>query len=70
MDLLFGRFVEARIETFDEATLRAVEALLDVPDPDLFAWLSGVAPVPDNHDTAGFRAFRAFHGTADLDRLP
>ncbi len=42
--------------------LTAFEGLMEVPDRDLFAWVSGKAEVPANYDTAVFRRLKAFHG--------
>lgn len=61
MDLLMGRYAEAVIDTLDEAELAVFETLIEVPDRDLFAWLTGAEAVPAEHDTALFRAFKAFH---------
>jgi antitoxin CptB len=45
-DLLVGGFVAAEIGAMDEAGLDALEALLELPDVDLFDWLTGRRPVP------------------------
>jgi succinate dehydrogenase flavin-adding protein (antitoxin of CptAB toxin-antitoxin module) len=37
---------------------------MDVPDPQLFAWITGDEPVPQDQDTALFRRLRAFDGAA------
>ena len=60
MDLIMGRFADARIETLDEASLEDYERLIDVPDPDLYAWIFGNEPVPASFDTPLLRAMRAF----------
>jgi len=46
-DLLVGGFVGAAIGAMEEAELDALEAVLDLPDVDLFDWLTGRRPVPD-----------------------
>jgi antitoxin CptB len=61
MDLLLGRFADAEIGRFDEAELVAFEALVEAPDRELFAWLTGTAEAPAEHDTAVFRSLKAFH---------
>ena len=69
MDLIFGRYAEAALDGLDEAGLALLEALIEVPDHDLFAWVTGAEPVPANYDTPVFRALRAFHTHAEpLDR--
>jgi len=45
-DLLVGGFVSAEIASMDAAGLDALEALLELPDVDLFDWLTGRRPVP------------------------
>jgi succinate dehydrogenase flavin-adding protein (antitoxin of CptAB toxin-antitoxin module) len=37
---------------------------MDVPEPDLLAWVMGAADTPEEHDTALFRKMRAFRGAA------
>lgn len=61
MDLLMGRFADAEISLFDEAELSAFEALIEVPDRDLFARIAGEAETPANYDTEVFRRLKAFH---------
>ncbi len=63
MDLLLGRFADAYIATLDDDGLAALEALLEVPDADLFAWLTGRAPVEPVHATPLYHAIAAFHAT-------
>ena len=61
MDLIMGRFADAHIAGLSEAHLDVYEALIEVPDRDLFAWLTEAAPTPENYDTSVFRALKAFH---------
>jgi len=61
MDLLMGRYTEAAIDTMTEAEMTMLEALIEVPDRDLFSWIAAGEPVPSNYDTAVFRALKAFH---------
>src|SRR5215213_1213993 len=61
MDILMGRFADAEIGTVSEAELDELERLIEVPDRDLFRWLTGEDEVPPNYDTALFRRLRAFH---------
>lgn len=46
---MIGRFVSRHIETFSEAELDALEAVLDFQDPDLTDWLTGRLPIPASH---------------------
>jgi antitoxin CptB len=61
MDILVGGFAEARIAGFDDAELDLFEALLEVPDDEMFGWLVGRAAVAPAHDTPVWRALVAFH---------
>ncbi len=61
MDLIMGRFAEANIDRMDDATLDVFEALIEVPDRDLLAWITGKEPTPTNYDSEVFRALKAFH---------
>jgi antitoxin CptB len=46
MDIVVGNFVRERIEAASEADLVELERILDIPDQDLLAWLTGALPVP------------------------
>ena len=46
MDVVLGRFADLHLEKFNEAMLQYYETILDLPDPDLFSWLVGIAPMP------------------------
>jgi antitoxin CptB len=49
MDLIAGNFAEQNLGQFNEAELDEFERLLAVPDWDVYAWLIGDKPVPDNY---------------------
>ena len=61
MDLLLGRYADSAIASMAEEDLGTFEALMEVPDRDLFAWITGKEPVPDNYDTVVYRRVVAFH---------
>lgn len=61
MDLLMGRFADAEIDRFSDEEFVDFEALIEVPDRDLFAWIAGREATPANYDTAVFRRLKAFH---------
>lgn len=61
MDLLMGRFADAQIEGLSEDEVAAFEILIEVEDPDLFAWISGSLPTPPAVDTPIFRKLRDWH---------
>jgi antitoxin CptB len=51
MDLILGRFADAEIAGLSEDELGQLERLIEVPDPDLYAALTGGAPLAPH--TAG-----------------
>lgn len=61
MDLLMGQFADAAISELTDAELDVFEQLIEVPDRDLLAWLTGERETPANYDTPVFRRLQAFH---------
>ena len=61
MDLIMGRFADAEIGTMAEVDLAEFERLIEVPDRDLYLWLTGEAETPSNYDTPLFRRLKSFH---------
>ena len=61
MDLLLGRFADAHIAQLSERDLADFEALMDVPDGEFYAWLTGQRPVGDGFATPLYFAILAFH---------
>jgi antitoxin CptB len=45
-DLVLGRFADAHIADLSDADLDTYERLLDVPDHDLYVWVTGEAAIP------------------------
>jgi antitoxin CptB len=62
-DLIMGRFADAHVEGFDEAEMADFERLLDIPDHDILAWVTGAAPVPEAQLTPVLARILAFHGS-------
>ena len=60
LDLIFGTFADAAIETLDEAELDDYERLLNLPDTDLMDWMLIGKPVPADIDSALIRRILAF----------
>jgi antitoxin CptB len=52
MDIVMGTFVQNRIEHSDEPELQELERILEIPDQDLLAWLTGAQPVPREQQSA------------------
>ncbi len=48
MDLIMGSFAEGHVPGMDADALTQYEALLNVPDPDVYDWIIGRADVPAN----------------------
>ncbi len=61
MDLIMGRFAEAGLDTMTDHELDVFELLIEAPDRDLLAWITGREPTPANYDTDVFQALKAFH---------
>ena len=66
VDLILGRFADRHIADLSDTELTELENLMDVPDGELLAWLTGEAAVPAAHDGPLFRQLRAFQaGSGD-----
>jgi antitoxin CptB len=50
MDLIMGGFAEAKIAGFDAAMLDRFEALMELPEPEVFAWVTGQEEAPQDAD--------------------
>lgn len=61
MDLLMGRFADTQLAELSDAELGDYEALIEVPDRDIFGWLTGEVDIPLAYDTPVFRKILAFH---------
>lgn len=61
VDLILGRFADAHLDDLDANELAAFEALLDVPDPTLLAWVTGEEPVPEDQRSPFLTRLIAFH---------
>jgi antitoxin CptB len=68
MDLIVGRFADAHIGVLDAGALDDFERLIEVPNAELYAWVSGAQAVPQNHDSAVLRQLIAFHNRAEATR--
>lgn len=61
MDVLMGQFCDAHLASLPDAEFADFEALLQAADQDVFAWLTGSAPIPSGYDTPLFRRLANFH---------
>ena len=67
MDLIMGRFADASIDALSEEDIGELERLADVPDPELYGWLTGGVPVPADFDVAVFRRLRDFQKSRQVE---
>lgn len=49
MDIILGRYADARLAALDIDVFAAYERLLEENDQDLFKWVSGAAATPARH---------------------
>jgi len=63
MDLILGRFVDAEIADLTETELTQLEQLIEIPDPDLYAALTGDKALPPSHTSDLFERIKAFRAT-------
>lgn len=61
MDYVLGTFANEAIETMSDDELSQFEILMQLPDPDMYKWLSGSVEVPANLNTPVVQRIRAFH---------
>ena len=60
MDLILGRFADAEIATLSNEEVTQLEHLIEVPDPDLYAALTGDARLPPQHANGLFDRIKSF----------
>ena len=58
MDLLLGRFADDHIAELEGERLTELEALIDVPDQELYAWITDAMAVPGDYDTPLMRLLK------------
>lgn len=61
MDLIMGGFADAHLARMNEGELAELERLIELPDRDLLAWITGEEAVPPELDGTVFRDLRDFH---------
>lgn len=62
LDIILGRYADARLPTMDEAALARFEILLTLPDPDLQHWIFTPADAAGSGHADLIADVRAFHG--------
>ena len=54
-DILIGQFVDEQADSLNAEELADMEAILEMPDPDLTDWLFGRLPLPEEKATPMLR---------------
>jgi len=60
MDLILGRFADSTIASLTDHELTELEDLIEIPDPDLYAALSGDALLASRYAGPLFERIKAF----------
>lgn len=60
MDLIMGRFAETNIAGMSDDELDQLESLIDLPDPDLYAAMSGAGDIPASFKGSVYERMRDF----------
>jgi antitoxin CptB len=61
MELILGRFADQWMSRLTNSDLDEYERLMEVPDRELFLWITGEQQTPANCDTGLLRRLREFH---------
>lgn len=59
-DLILGPFADRHVAELSDAQLDEFERLLEVPDADLYAWIIGTAPVPEDYASDVLELIQSF----------
>lgn len=57
---MLGPFVDSVGPSLSDSELGAFETLLDADDYQLYGWITGTIPTPDEHETAVMGKIRQF----------
>lgn len=60
MDLLMGSFADKFMESMQDEEVEEFERLLATPDWEVYAWIIGQKPIPDNHKSVVLDRLIAF----------
>lgn len=60
MDLMMGGFADDNIAHLSPEEVEEFEKIIELPDLDLYRWINGEAPVPQEHDTPLMRRLMTF----------
>ncbi len=59
-DIIFGRFAEEHLASMSDQQVARFEALIAQADNDLYDWVTGRRPVPEQWDTDVMRMLKDF----------
>ena len=62
VDIIFGAFADAHLAHLDSDQLDRFEALLAVPDWQVYGWFVGETSVPPEYDNDVFALLRNYRG--------
>lgn len=60
MDMMMGEFAEINLETMNDSALDEFERLLDTSDQDVYGWIIGREPEPEEHKGPVMELLKAF----------
>ena len=60
LDLIFAAFTDAHLAGLGAEELDQLEALLDVPDWELYGWIAGLQTVPPSFNTSVYTRLAAY----------
>jgi antitoxin CptB len=69
-DLILGPFADAHLAELDAKQLDDFERLLDQPDQDLYAWIIGTLPTPEDQECDVLELIRTFRLFAHAALVP
>lgn len=61
LDIILGSFADTHLGAMSERELDDFEKLMEVPEPDLYNWVSGREALPDNYSGPLIDQIIAFH---------
>lgn len=67
-DLILGPFADSHLAKMSPAQLDDFETLIDQPDQDLYAWIIGREPTPEQFETEVMDLIRTFRFFAHAAR--
>lgn len=59
-DIMLGRFAQTYLDKFDNEEIELYESFINEDDWNIFNWLTGKLPFPDEHENKVTQLLRAF----------